>query len=301
MANPRQRRKARSSSTKVRLAKHANSRLKKVTPRNFPEALADAYNPRETPVQNYRRLGLLSGKLTPRLAGGIEKDTSLTNSWLSRARKADEFEVLKSIECGEESDGSSSADATEAQIQTPAHSEDKQTLSKGEGKIIRDEKGKIIKILIGDEPEIEVDPASKDTAKIVIKRSQQTPRSTPWGEPFKSEKYETESTNVDDVSRLSKNTVPQGIGYENPRMGVVPPKTKFVEELIEISQQRSVAYDQQIKNQQHLSSNQENWLMNLIKKHGIDNVNAMAHDLKLNKHQKTAGEIRRMISKLKES
>ncbi|EGG04751.1 uncharacterized protein MELLADRAFT_37207 [Melampsora larici-populina 98AG31] len=198
MANPRQRRKARSSNHKVRVAKHVNSRLKKVTQLNFPAGLAELYNRRQTPTQNYRRLGLLSGKLDPRLS-------------------EDEDESVK-----------------EETTQIDSKTQNSSKLAKGEGRIIRDADGKIIKVILGGDEDVEIMNNSEDPSSIVI----------------------------------------------------------------QISTTRSSDYANVMKNKQFLSDNQVAWIVKMIEKHGVNNVSAMAKDLKLNTYQKTEGEIRHMISRV---
>ncbi|PLW32586.1 hypothetical protein PCANC_17275 [Puccinia coronata f. sp. avenae] len=285
MANPRQRRKARSANPKTRLSKFANSKLKKVIPRNFPGPLSNSYDPRKTPRQNYERLGLLSGKLDPRLSGGIEKKTDLQNVWLNKYKKKDEFEILKISSDGElvenededaeeeeDSDDDNSASSTESPQGNPIAVVNRDPkLSKGEGRIIRDANGKIIKVVIGDESEIELEPTSKDPSKIVIQRHVSTSSSTPWGNPLETPSYEQSPSSTTHPPA----PVQQGIGYQNPRQGFVPPKTKFVEELEKISSHRLATYT-----------------------HGLENTRSMARDLKLNRDQKTEGEIRHLLSKL---
>ncbi|KAH9472232.1 hypothetical protein Pst134EA_002856 [Puccinia striiformis f. sp. tritici] len=306
MANPRQRRKARSGKPKATLSKFANSKLKKVTPRNFPGALENSYNPRQTPRQNYERLGLLSGKLDPRLAGGIEKNTDLQNIWLNKYKKKDEFEILRTTSDGEvienededtedeESDEDNSMNSTESEQEPPTVVNRDPKLAKGEGRIIRDASGKIVKVVIGDDAEIELEPTTEDPAKIVIERNLHPSTSTPWGNPLDMPTYEQAPCSADHQPAPTH----QGIGYQNPRRGVVAPKTKFVEELEKISSNRLATYTETLRQKQHLSDNQTDWLLKLIEKHGLDNTHSMARDLKLNKDQKTEGELRRLISKL---
>ncbi|KAI9628030.1 hypothetical protein KEM48_011880 [Puccinia striiformis f. sp. tritici PST-130] len=238
MANPRQRRKARSGKPKATLSKFANSKLKKVTPRNFPGALENSYNPRQTPRQNYERLGLLSGKLDPRLAGGIEKNTDLQNIWLNKYKKKDEFEILRTQVMVKQFD-----EFDRIRTRTPTVVNRDPKLAKGEGRIIRDASGKIVKVVIGDDAEIELEPTTEDQPRLVL-------------------------------------------DIKTPAGGVVAPKTKFVEELEKISSNRLATYTETLRQKQHLSDNQTDWLLKLIEKHGLDNTHSMARDLKLNKDQK---------------
>jgi len=73
MANPRQRRKARSSSHKpVSHSRHAKRNLKKTPPIRGPKVLQDAWDKQKTVRQNYAQLGLVV-TLDPSARGGIER------------------------------------------------------------------------------------------------------------------------------------------------------------------------------------------------------------------------------------
>ncbi|KAG6869096.1 hypothetical protein C0993_003416 [Termitomyces sp. T159_Od127] len=72
MANPRQRRKARSSAHKpVSHSRHAKRNLKKMPPIRGPKILQDAWDKTKTVRQNYAALGLIHD-LNPTAAGGSE-------------------------------------------------------------------------------------------------------------------------------------------------------------------------------------------------------------------------------------
>ncbi|KAK0502815.1 ribosome biogenesis protein Nop16 [Armillaria luteobubalina] len=72
MANPRQRRKARSGSHRaVTQSKNAKRNLKKTPPIRGPKVLQDAWDSRKTVRQNYAALGLIHD-LNPSASGGAE-------------------------------------------------------------------------------------------------------------------------------------------------------------------------------------------------------------------------------------
>ncbi|EEB92758.1 hypothetical protein MPER_08686 [Moniliophthora perniciosa FA553] len=72
MANPRQRRKARSSSYRpVSHSKNAKRNLKKMPPIRAPKVLQEAWDKRKTVRQNYAALGLIHD-LNPSASGGAE-------------------------------------------------------------------------------------------------------------------------------------------------------------------------------------------------------------------------------------
>jgi len=73
MANPRQRRKARSSSHRpVSLSRRAKKNLKKTPPIRGPKTLQDAWDKKKTVRQNYAALGLVH-TLNPTASGGLEQ------------------------------------------------------------------------------------------------------------------------------------------------------------------------------------------------------------------------------------
>ncbi|KAG7452831.1 uncharacterized protein BT62DRAFT_925372 [Guyanagaster necrorhizus] len=72
MANPRQRRKARSGSHRpISQSKHAKRNLKKTPPIRGPKILQDAWDSKKTVRQNYAALGLIHD-LNPSASGGAE-------------------------------------------------------------------------------------------------------------------------------------------------------------------------------------------------------------------------------------
>ncbi|KAK2467036.1 hypothetical protein APHAL10511_001294 [Amanita phalloides] len=83
MANPRQRRKARSSSHRpVSLSLRAKKNLKKTRPIRGPKVLQDAWDRKKTVKQNYAALGLVH-TLNPTASGGEELlSTRVTSSTL---------------------------------------------------------------------------------------------------------------------------------------------------------------------------------------------------------------------------
>ncbi|KAF8797881.1 hypothetical protein BYT27DRAFT_7203569 [Phlegmacium glaucopus] len=75
MANPRQRRKARSSSHRpISHSRHAKRNMKKVPPIRGPKALQEAWDKQKTVHQNYAKLGLTLN-LNPLAHGGFERLT----------------------------------------------------------------------------------------------------------------------------------------------------------------------------------------------------------------------------------
>jgi len=119
MANPRQRRKARSSSHKaVSHSRHAKRNLKKTPPIRGPKVLQDAWDKQKTVRQNYAKLGLVV-TLDPSAHGGVEKPLG----------------VAPSVQLSQEQEpavASSTSRPTNADVPS------------GFGRIIRDEAGSIL-------------------------------------------------------------------------------------------------------------------------------------------------------------
>ncbi|KAF6765051.1 ribosome biogenesis protein Nop16 [Ephemerocybe angulata] len=127
MANPRQRRKSRSSSYKaVSQSRRAAKNLKKAPPIRGPKALQEAWDKHKTVKQNYARLGLIHD-LNPSAPGGSDK--------------------ILVPRYGEE----------EMAVDTPkeASSTSKAVVPRGHGRIIRDESGNVIGIELNEEDEEE--------------------------------------------------------------------------------------------------------------------------------------------------
>ncbi|KAG2061209.1 hypothetical protein BDR06DRAFT_946633 [Suillus hirtellus] len=128
MANPRQRRKAKSSTHKtVSHSRRAQRLLKKMPVIRGPKALQDAWDKSKTVHQNYAALGLQFA-LTPTQSGGVER------TLVPPKASADVESVSatpKSVESG------------------PS------TIPKGFGRIIRDESGNVIRIDLAESEEIQ--------------------------------------------------------------------------------------------------------------------------------------------------
>ncbi|KAI0063470.1 hypothetical protein BV25DRAFT_1869904 [Artomyces pyxidatus] len=133
MANPRQRRKVRSSSYKpIHHSRRAKKILKKQPAIRGPQVLQEAWDKHKTVRQNYAALGL-SASLNPRTSGGVERVASDTEAQL-------EADVDTDMTCTEAPSSSS---------QGPSSGD----LSKGLGRIVRDEDGNIIDVEIQEDDE----------------------------------------------------------------------------------------------------------------------------------------------------
>jgi len=79
MANPRQRRKARSTHKPVHHSRQAKKLLKKQPPIRGPKVLQEAWDKHKTVRQNYAALGL-AVSLNPNTSGGSERAASVTEA-----------------------------------------------------------------------------------------------------------------------------------------------------------------------------------------------------------------------------
>ncbi|KAL4065388.1 ribosome biogenesis protein Nop16 [Scleroderma citrinum] len=137
MANPRQRRKRKSSHKPVSQSKRAKKLLKKMPTIRGPKALQEAWDKTKTVRQNYLALGL-QHTLNPISTGGSEVDIRYTPKEVESQ--------LPSHSCREEEIGFSSAV--------------KKDVRKGFGRIIRDESGRVIGVELAEEEEPEVESTS---------------------------------------------------------------------------------------------------------------------------------------------
>ncbi|KAF8163153.1 ribosome biogenesis protein Nop16 [Crassisporium funariophilum] len=134
MANPRQRRKARSSSHKaVSHSRHAKRNLKKTPPIRGPKVLQEAWDKQKTVRQNYASLGL-SLNLNPSAHGGVELISSASN---------------------EAADVQDSPSSSSINIDGPP-------IPSGFGRIIRDEAGNISGFQLNQAEEQRKDPEPAD-------------------------------------------------------------------------------------------------------------------------------------------
>ncbi|THV07899.1 hypothetical protein K435DRAFT_642733 [Dendrothele bispora CBS 962.96] len=130
MANPRQRRKTRSSSYRpVSQSKNAKRNLKKTPPIRGPKLLQQAWDKHKTVRQNYAALGLIHD-LNSTESGGTE--TSNVNQ-PTASSVSDSFETMP----------------------LTSNSFIARSIPRGYGKIIRDEQGNIVDVQLAEEPEVE--------------------------------------------------------------------------------------------------------------------------------------------------
>ncbi|KAG8773014.1 Nucleolar protein 16 [Ceratobasidium sp. 428] len=133
MANPRQRRKARSSShSSVKQSRRANKNLRKYPAIKGPKLLQDAWDKKKTVRQNYEALGLVH-TLNPVAQGGADNPTPTAK--------------------------------LESAASTPTEAGSSKPIPRGYGKIIRDENGAVLRIELPEEAEEGQASRSRDKGK----------------------------------------------------------------------------------------------------------------------------------------
>jgi len=143
MANPRQRRKARSSSHKpVSHSHRAKKLLRKTPPIRGPKLLQDAWDKHKTVRQNYAALGLVH-TLNPLASGGAEHDPV----------KASVSQTILVSEPSH-SDASQVGPFVSASSIAP--------IPKGYGKIIRDFEGNVVRIELSEDQEERVEHSAEE-------------------------------------------------------------------------------------------------------------------------------------------
>ncbi|KZO99406.1 hypothetical protein CALVIDRAFT_525434 [Calocera viscosa TUFC12733] len=259
MANPRQRRKARSSS--YRTVKTSNAKkLRKHPALNAPDVLKKAWDVHKTVRQNYAALGL-APSLAPRPSGGTENGPARQ---AGHASDAAENVIV---------DPAASAPGQGA---IPAGSLEKvKPLPKGFGRIVRDKDGKVVDVVLPEDEEEEDGDVEMDAGAGAVSRKGRKGKAqeeeTPWGLPM--EDWVPDSAEVAD----------RVVGAQKTK------RTAVTDELEKLAAQTT-------KISRHASSHEVELLRALIQVHG-DDVEAMSRDRKLNRWQKTAGELRRAIKK----
>ncbi|KAK7023960.1 nucleolar protein 16 [Favolaschia claudopus] len=134
MANPRQRKKARSSSHRpVVHARHAKRNLKKTPPIRGPAILSERWDNRKTVRQNYAALGLVH-TLNPSASGGMEPIGTATEPLPINL---------------------TAASTSSPPVAAPS-------IPKGHGRIVRDEDGNILSVELAEEDEEMSDETSRD-------------------------------------------------------------------------------------------------------------------------------------------
>ncbi|KAK7440185.1 Nucleolar protein 16 [Stygiomarasmius scandens] len=280
MANPRQRRKARSSSHRpVSQSKNAKRNLKKTPPIRGPKLLQQAWDKHKTVRQNYATLGLIHD-LNPTESGGTERtaaDVHITNSasgssGVNGEAMASQTETLTSnvVSVSEVSTASSSRSRPDASVKPSSNTLKNASIPTGYGRIIRDANGNIVDVQLAEGPEDEEDDS---TIEGDVDMEQMTPElddnaREKWVSNLGSKSSSvggTEGAVVKDLEKLSTLKGASGTTLSASMTGVGA----------RYASQGEVAYFER-----------------LVEKYGTD-VERMARDRKLNSEQRTVGELRR--------
>ncbi|KAK0538681.1 Nucleolar protein 16, partial [Tilletia horrida] len=255
MANPRQRRKQRSSaaSGSSHTSKRAQrKKLHRAPPIKGPAAalVADQWDRTKTVRQNYAALGLVGDGLSLRPSGGVERGVDdVLAQGKAKGKGKGKGKAVDGGDDSHEADGSSTTTTTA------------KPLRKGLGRIIRDDQGNVLDIIEGDDDE-DTRPHSAET---------------PWGKPLNAD-WER----LEDAQRPAE---PERAHLP----ALVGPQTQAGQKVIASLEQRAATA---APVHRHSSALEADWLRTLVQTHG-DDVDAMARDPKRNIWQKTAGEIRR--------
>ncbi|EJD05799.1 uncharacterized protein FOMMEDRAFT_18040 [Fomitiporia mediterranea MF3/22] len=259
MANPQQRRKARSSSHKpVKQSRRVNKLLKKQPPIKGPKVLQDAWDKHKTVRQNYAALGL-AHSLTPTDSGG-HVITHPHSAQVSQNAEASSKEGKPpSAEEARRSEGNVARDQTRDG-----------KLPRGFGRIIRDERGSVMDVVLGEEEMSGGEEAAEGKGL---------------------EDFEIESPSRQ-PERLG---VPPGSGWlleNNDKEDEEDERAKDVLRALEVASMGR-------PKKQRTSSNAEiKYLSRLVQTYGT-NYEGMARDRRTNVNQYSAGQLRRAIERAK--
>ncbi|KAK4702944.1 nucleolar protein 16, partial [Phenoliferia sp. Uapishka_3] len=291
MANPRQRRKSRSGTAKVKLSKGSRKSKNKIVLK-APAVLIANWDKHKTIRQNYARLGLMA-TMNPRQAGGIEP-VERTPYAVAASIPANGI-YSDAEDSGDDSDEDEEMVAsTSAPKPTAPAAGAPKKLAKGEGRIERDETGRIVRVVFGGED-------GEEIVQDVVQRArgggsddeessdEEEDEAKPWGEAMADWSGEGSDDEIEDeVVVTGPRSTGQGIPIGAKRRKVAA-KTDIVRELeaLAATQQKVIRFTSAIE---------ADWLLALVDKYG-DDITDMTRDRKLNPWQKTAGEIKRAIVK----
>ncbi|KAJ3741825.1 ribosome biogenesis protein Nop16 [Lentinula detonsa] len=268
MANPRQRRKARSSSHRaISHSKHAKRNLKKMPSIRAPKVLQQAWDNQKTVRQNYAALGLVHD-LNPSESGGaevIEMDKRTTSG------SAPESFIDSTGPSTSASSFSADPEMPLSHTRATNSAASKSSIPKGHGRIIRDAVGNVMRIVLPEEDEIEALPADGDIDMEQLEpQLDETVRKT-W---------------ISDLGGLKtrllteKNTT---VVKELEILSTLAP-------INELGRSTTLSASLTGVGSRYTSERERSYLQRLIDKHKGD-VEAMARDRKLNTAQRSVGQL----------
>lgn len=278
MANPRQRRKARSGNGKVKQSRRQQDKLRKVVVTG-PEVLRKEWDIKKTALQNLEKLGLARRPLALRQNGGTERAprTDSTLQGNEQLNQASDDEDAYASESDEDDENPVATTLEQEQSQAGPSSNqpmDKKSkdIPKGFARIIRDDQGNVIDVVMSAYDEAEDHPDQPEEQAQSAEPELEENEDTPWGRPLVSRELET---------RLQKAAEP------------VPAKSAALRQLEERTAEQSKIKAASLR---FASSAEQDYLRQLVKKHGTD-ISAMAKDFKLNQDQRTAGQLRKAFAR----
>ncbi|KAL5490267.1 NOP16 [Sanghuangporus weigelae] len=261
MANPRQRRKARSSSHKpVKQSRRANKLLKKQSPIKGPKALQDAWDKRKTVRQNYAALGS-AHTLNPTDSGGrdMSRSASAVSHRITDARpEEDKAELAKEKRTA----------GNETSTNTLRDQKKDGKLPRGFGRIIRDDSGTIVDIVLAEEEMPDCEEVAKDKDFEIGTSSGQT-------------------------EKLVDPPNSRWLLVDRGREG--DPENEDVKELLEALEAASKAGAERTRT---TSVGEMKYLTRLVETYGTD-YDAISLDRKRNMNQYSAGQLKRAIERAK--
>ncbi|KAF8136112.1 ribosome biogenesis protein Nop16 [Boletus edulis] len=282
MANPRQRRKARSSSHKaVSHSKRAKRLQKKMPSIRGPKALQDAWDPSKTVRQNYLALGL-EHDLNPNSSGGSE--VNITRAIDTNTRRPQQT--------------TSSDDLRSSVLQG---------LPRGFGRIIRDSSGDVVRVeLPSDEdashtPKQEqvIDPLVVTKESDLRKWAHDRPERSRGGSSGSMEDSVVQgegwicsgySTGIfDGVKVLPRDRQHEVVSCFFSHGKIFQSLTYGPVDLENLAASANI-------HERHTSSGERMYLERLVSKYG-DDLHQMARDRRLNPGQRTANELKRAVAR----
>ncbi|KAL0947397.1 hypothetical protein HGRIS_013510 [Hohenbuehelia grisea] len=280
MANPRQRRKTRSSSYKpVSHSRRAKKLLKKTPPIRGPKVLQDAWDNHKTVRQNYAALGLIHS-LNPTASGGTECPLV--------PRAAEPKPNTPGVTTSESQNAASHNDAAQNADDAPAPA----AIPRGHARIVRDEAGNVLRVEYAAEDEEE--------------EEQQQRRKTADKDMEGDVDMEALEPKLDE--RASRAWV-GGLGtststHKAVRGRVEKEEGGVVQALEKIGVRtsanngRTISAPLSLAGPRHASAGERAYLQRLVDKYGKEDVAGMARDRRLNGEQRTAGELGRSLKRI---
>jgi len=262
MANPRQRRKSRSSShMPVSLSRRAKKILKKTPPIRGPKVLQDAWDHGKTVRQNYASLGLIHS-LNPTASGGSEKP--LVPS---------QIDTDKDHPITGQDDQHARTDSDHAEPSC---------IPRGHGRIIRDENGNVVRVEFAKE-DAEENEDDQEANMEMLEPQLDEHVTRAW----------VDGLGESSGSFAQTKTAP---GATKDAKGVLE-KLERISSWTNKMNGTTISAPLSRAGPRHASKGEREYMKRLVEKYG-DDVEKMARDRRLNTEQRTAGQLRRSLKKM---